>query len=201
MQVTKRIRGPPRISTALRVASCSQPWRSTRSSLATAPFSATSSSRAFTGQWPVRSLRDLNTFPSIKNAMAHQRYLEQLSFEAHPLHPWSRMVAERIYDKRELAHNNLAGILESLSSSHQVNPWTRPQYGAPPVGSRTPLQGMAPQSPLRARHCRSSQRQSPGQQAPPSSSAGPPPVNQPFPQQFYKEPKILGQKGRNDMRK
>ena len=30
---------------------------------------------------PVRNLRDVSTFPSIDRAMAHQRYLEQLSFE------------------------------------------------------------------------------------------------------------------------
>ena len=100
---------------------------------------------ARTGQWPVRSLRDLNTFPSIENAMAHQRYFEQLSFEARSLHQWSRMITERINDEREMAHNNLAGILESLSSAHQVHAWTRPQFApALSMGPRAPLQGIAP---------------------------------------------------------
>ena len=43
------------------------------------------------GQWPVRSLHDLNIFPSIENAMAHQRHLEQLQL-------WSPLVAPTVKD-------------------------------------------------------------------------------------------------------
>ena len=63
---------------------------------------------ARTGQWPVRNLRNLNTFPKIENAMAHPRYLEQLNFETHSLHQWSRMIAEQMNAEREVADKQLA---------------------------------------------------------------------------------------------
>ena len=82
----------------------------------------------WTGQWPVHNLKDLRNFPNIENAMAHQCYLEQLSFKAQSLRQWTRMIAERIQDEREYAHNNLAAIMECLA--HQVNAWTRPQMAS-----------------------------------------------------------------------
>ena len=48
---------------------------------------------ARTGQRPARNLRDVPPLPGIDNAMAHQRILEQLSFEAQLLHQWTRMIA------------------------------------------------------------------------------------------------------------
>ena len=55
---------------------------------------------ARTGQWPVCHLRDLNAFPNI-DAMAHQHYLEQLSFQTQILNQWTRMTADQIDDERE----------------------------------------------------------------------------------------------------
>ena len=101
------------------------------------------SSLRHTGQWPVRNLHDLNTFPSIENAMAHQRYLEQLSSETHSLHQWSRIIAERINDEREVAHNSLASILESFSSAHQVNAWTTTASNGPNAAAESDIAGQA----------------------------------------------------------
>ena len=52
---------------------------------------------------------------SLENAMAHQRYLEQLSFEAHCLRRWTRMTAEKINDKGERGHHQLAKFFWTAS--------------------------------------------------------------------------------------
>ena len=52
-----------------------------------------------TGRFPVRNLSDL-TEPTLANVMAHQQYLEYLSFEMHNLHQWSRMISEQIIAER-----------------------------------------------------------------------------------------------------
>ena len=61
-------------------------------------------------------LRDLDTFPSLTNAMGHS-YLEQLSFESSALQSWTRMTAEQIQQERKIAHANLGNILDSPSSA------------------------------------------------------------------------------------
>ena len=150
------------------------------------------SARAFPAKSPPemptvrRHLRDLNTFPNLDNAMAHQRYLEQLSFETHFLHQWSRMIGEQINDE-------LATILDGLSQVQQVNAWTRLH----PMGSK-PIAPPPPQP-----HMVQMQMQPPSQKslqvkpaplprtsgAPASSSASSPPPNQPFSPQQRADPR------------
>ena len=58
------------------------------------------------------------------------------------------MIAEQIQQEREIAHNNLASTLESLSSSTQLNPWTRQVQMVQPIPSD---QTKAPSTPLAPR--------------------------------------------------
>ena len=108
-----------------------------------------------------------------------QLYLEQLSFEVQSLHRWSRVIAKRIHDEREIVHNNFAAILDSLASAHQVNTWTRPQmvppkqmgHMAPPLQQPQVPQAQPPNQTLQVKPALVSRFIG----TPSSSSTGPPP--------------------------
>ena len=99
-------------------------------------------------QWPKRSLRDLDTAPTLANAMEHQRYLEQLSYESSSLSSWSQMIADQIQLEREVAHDNLASVLESLSQDQSDQCLDAPRSDAKGKSSRpTTPAGPPPQRP------------------------------------------------------
>ena len=154
-----------------------------------------------------RRISDLLTAPTIDNAMAHQRYLEMLSFEAHSLHPWSRIFAEHINDEREGAHHLLESILDRIAAQRRVD-WTRSQSAqdmAPrPMVSLPPhpLMGsmqtqMQPQGQTLQDKPAPTSRSSGTQ---PSSSSTPP-ANQPFPPQQGADPWFQGWIRWKDMHK
>ena len=141
-------------------------------------------------QFFVRSVADLHTAPSLENAMAHQRYLEMLSFEAH-----SRMISEQITAEREQTHNQLAAILDGYAATQKVNVWTRApaaQSMAPrPMASPPPRPQMGSMQLQTQPHSQTLQvkpapSRSPAQQL--SSSSSTLPSNQPFPPQQGADP-------------
>ena len=75
---------------------------------------------ATTGVLPVRDV-------VLANIIAHQKYLEMLSFEQHTLHQRSRMISEQIIAEPEQVHGQLATMLEKIAAHQQVNAWTRAQ--------------------------------------------------------------------------
>ena len=149
-----------------------------------------------TGIFPVRDLADLSTEPTLQNVIAHQKYLEMLSFEAHALHQWSRMIPEQITAEREQTHLQLATMLEKMAASQQVNAWTRAQasqsmaprpMATPPAQPQMGSINMPVQPPSGILQVKPAPSRPPAQ-----TRSSTPPTNQPFPPQQSADPWAQG---------